>query len=96
MKLSVLVVSMLLCLSITANADQRLLKKPFICYDKDTMVKTMAKYDEKVVFVDENIMTNKSSTIILTRNDWTGTWTLYELVKGYACIMGTGQGGPAT
>ena len=87
---------MLLFLCITANAEQRLLKKPFVCYDKDTMVKTMEKYDEKVVFVDENNMTNKSSTIILTRNDWTGTWTLFELVKGYACVMGTGQSGPST
>ena len=96
MKLPALAAIMLLCLSISANADQKLLKKPFVCYDRVTMVKTMAKYDEKVVFVDENNMTNKSSTIILTRNDWTGTWTLFELVKDYACVLGTGQSGPAT
>ena len=96
MKLPAFFAFMLLFLCITANAEQKLVKKPYICYDKNTMVKTMEKYDEKVIFVDENIMSNKGTTIIITRNDWTGTWTLFELIRGYACVLGTGQSGPST
>jgi len=60
------------------------------CYKLDQIKDTLIKFDEKLILNYPNDLTNKKTNIQLFTNKETGTWTLFELIDGLYCLLGTG------
>jgi hypothetical protein len=61
-----------------------------VCVSDERALKEIKRAGETVVFRSENTMTNGDSTIILTQNPKTGTWTLLEFNKNTVCQIAYG------
>jgi hypothetical protein len=61
------------------------------CYSVEAMEQILTKAGEKVIFFDKNKMTRGQTLVALTVNTDTGTWTLLEVYKDKACVLGSGQ-----
>jgi hypothetical protein len=64
--------------------------KTVVCISAERALKEIKRAGETVVFRSANTMTNGDSTIILTQNDKTGTWTLLEFNNKTVCQLAYG------
>lgn len=65
--------------------------KPVECVTPKYAAQALEEAGETPIFNDDNQMTDKQSTIVLLRNERTGTWTLLEFQQGLACVLGHGS-----
>jgi hypothetical protein len=64
--------------------------KTVVCVSAERALKEIKRAGETVVFRSSNTMTNGDSTVILTQNHKTGTWTLLEFNNKTACQLAYG------
>ena len=76
--------------SYTVSAEIITTNKPVPCVAPGRAAQALAAAGEIPAFNDDNQMTDKQSSIVLLRNERTGTWTLLEFQQGLACVLGHG------
>jgi hypothetical protein len=77
-------------ISCSVLAQEVRTNKPVACVTPKYAARALENAGETPVFNDDNQMTDKQSTIMLLRNERTGSWTLLEFQQGLACILGHG------
>jgi len=79
----------LFCLYSVANAQQFQLRKVMICDRTEVVFETLFKqFQEVPQWTGKDV--KDGTTYVLTSNTKDGTWTLVQMDKDVACVMGLG------
>ena len=66
--------------------------KPVECFNTENLLRFIKnKHQEEVVFYLSNAITKNKSTIVMFKNDITGTWTIIEVFGENSCVLAVGK-----
>lgn len=85
----ILALAFLFCLYSVANAQQFQLRKVMICDRKEVVFETLVnQFQEVPQWTGKDV--KDGTTYVLTSNPKDGSWTLVQMDKDVACVMGLG------
>jgi hypothetical protein len=85
----ILLLAFLFCLHSVANAQQFQVKKVMICDKSEIVFKVLHNdFEETPQWYGKDV--KNGTTYVLTANLKDGTWTLIQMDKDIACVMGIG------
>jgi hypothetical protein len=85
-----LIIVSLLILAHNARSEV-IAQKKIHCFPLEQTSKELKDAGEMPTFIAENDLTGKQSTILMTYNKETGTWTILEIINNLACVVGFGK-----
>jgi hypothetical protein len=81
---------LLLIVATAVMAEPRVLRKPVVCDDTQTVLRTIVEeFGETPQW--RGATSEQGTTTVLTVNPKTGAWTLIEYTSVMACVIGTGE-----